>query len=110
MKSISLILILIIVGFSVICEARSCMNSDPCNAILLENEIPAYGSTFDATATIPAVGLPCPTIAANQIWYTVIIPANETNLEITLLSSTLFGGAQIIVGQWTNGCTGTFQY
>lgn len=85
-------------------------NNEPCAAIALENEITSCGTTFDATVTIPAVELPCLTVSSNQIWYQVNIPADQTNLEIELLSSTLAGGTQVLVGQWTNGCTGVFEY
>jgi gliding motility-associated-like protein len=85
-------------------------NNDPCEAIVLGNNVPSCGTTVDATPTFPALGMPCPTIASNQVWYEVTVPPGQTNLEITLLASTLSGGAQVIVGQWTSGCTGTFQY
>ncbi len=85
-------------------------NNEPCFAITLENDITLCGTTLDATATIPAAGLSCPTVSSNQVWYQVNIPADQTNLEITLQASTLSGGVQLIAGQWTSGCTGTFQF
>jgi hypothetical protein len=85
-------------------------NNEPCSAITLENEITSCGTTVDATSTIPPMELPCLTISSNQIWYQVNVPADQTNLEIDLLSSTLSGGTQVLVGQWTSGCTGEFEY
>ena len=85
-------------------------NNEPCNAIVLESEVSSCGTTVDATPEFPGIGVPCPNIGNNQVWYQINVPSDQLNLEISLQAASLSGGVQLILGQWTNGCSGTFQF
>lgn len=86
-------------------------NDIACDAIVLNNNVPSCGTTVDANFEFVPLTTPCPAVATNQIWYRVTIPANQTNLAITIQGNTLTSGVQVLLGQWADGCGGfTYNY
>lgn len=86
-------------------------NDIACDAIILNNNVPSCGTTVDANFEFVPLTTPCPVVATNQIWYRLTIPANQTNLAITIQGNSLTSGVQVILGQWADGCGGfNFNY
>lgn len=86
-------------------------NNNPCDAIVLSNGVQSCGNNNNATSTFDPSGMPCPTLSGADVWYRFTITAPNNTLTLSFSNVTLNGGnGQVLLGQWSNGCSGNYTY
>ncbi len=85
-------------------------NNQPCDAILLSNGMQTCGTNLDATHTIDPDSLPCPENSGADVWYRLIVNAPDNFVTFSFTGVEINGDAQVLLGRWSSGCSGSFTY
>jgi gliding motility-associated-like protein len=85
-------------------------NNDPCDAIALTNGVQSCGNNINATSTFDPNGLPCPNLSGADVWYRFTVTAPNNTITFSFSGVTINGNGQVLLGQWSNGCSGTYTF